>query len=73
MGVLTQFLPWKEGKVALIELDNESVNYLQAHYAPMAKNIYEGDFLRVNLKEIMGADPLLLSGISPIIFLPRLF
>ena len=65
MGVLTQFLPWKEGKVALIELDNESVNYLQAHYAPMAKNIYEGDFLRVNLKELMGADPFAIIGNFP--------
>ena len=65
MGVLTQFLPWKEGKVALIELDNESVNYLQEHYAPMAKNIYEGDFLRVNLKELMGADPFAIIGNFP--------
>ena len=52
-----QFLPWKAGKVSLIEVDTESVNYLQAHYASMAKNIHEADFFQVDLSQLMGEDP----------------
>ena len=49
-----------------IEVDTESVNYLQAHYASMAKNIHEADFLKVDLKnELMGADPFAIIGNFP--------
>ena len=65
MGVLTQFLPWKAGKVSLIEVDTESVNYLQAHYASMAKNIHEADFLKVDLSQLMGEDPFAIIGNFP--------
>ena len=65
MGVLTQFLPWKAGKVSLIEVDTESVNYLQTHYASMAKNIHEADFLKVDLSQLMGEDPFAIIGNFP--------
>ena len=65
MGVLTQFLPWKEGKVSVIELDTESINYLKAHYASMAKNIHKGDFLKVDLRQLMGDVPFAIIGNFP--------
>ena len=73
MGVLTQFLPWKEGKVSLIELDTESINYLKAHYASMAKNIHKGDFLKVDLRQLMGDEPFAIIGNFPIIFQVKSF
>ena len=65
MGVLTQFLPWKEGKVSVIELDTESINYLKARYTSMAKNIHEGDFLKIDLRQLMGDVPFAIIGNFP--------
>lgn len=53
MGVLTQFLNQKpEIKLSLIEIDNDSVEYLQAHYKDSGINIIEGDFLKLDLSLI---------------------
>ena len=52
-------------KVSLIEVDTESVNYLQAHYASMAKNIHEADFLKVDLSRLMGENPFGIIGNFP--------
>ena len=65
MGVLTQFLPWKEGKVSVIELDTESINYLKARYTSMVKNIHEGDFLKIDLRQLMGDVPFAIIGNFP--------
>lgn len=50
MGVLTQFLlqqPFKDFSV--IELDEESVAYLQEHFPQLGDNLIAGDFLRFDL------------------------
>ena len=65
MGVLTQFLPWKEGKVSLIELDKESIEYLQANYVSMIDKIHEGDFLKIDLSRLMGKAPFAIIGNFP--------
>ena len=65
MGVLTQFLPWKEGKVSLIELDSESIEYLQANYVSMTQKIHQGDFLKIDLSALMGKDPFAIIGNFP--------
>ena len=65
MGVLTQFLPRKEGKVSLIELDTESVHYLQASYVGMMDKIHEGDFLKIDLTTLMGKEPFAIIGNFP--------
>jgi len=65
MGVLTQFLPWKEGKVSLIELDSESIEYLQANYVSMIDKIHEGDFLKIDLSTLMGKAPFAIIGNFP--------
>ena len=65
MGVLTQFLPWKEGKVSLIELDKESIEYLQANYVSMIDKIHQGDFLKIDLSRLMGKAPFAIIGNFP--------
>lgn len=65
MGVLTQFLPWKEGKVSLIELDKESIAYLQATFVSMTDKIHEGDFLKIDLNRLMGGGNFAIIGNFP--------
>ena len=55
-GVLTQFLLQDERfTTSLIELDSESVSYLQEHYPDLQERIYYRDFLQTDLMEMMGA------------------
>ncbi len=49
MGVLTQFLLKKEGELTVVELDRESVPYLQKHFPELGGRIVEGDFLKLDL------------------------
>lgn len=52
MGVLTQFLLQRNDiDLSVAEIDGESVEYLRAHYPTL--RIIEGDFLRMNLEELM--------------------
>lgn len=52
MGVLTRFLLKRGEDVTVVELDGESVDWLREHFAGL--KIVEGDFLRLNLSELMG-------------------
>ncbi len=55
MGVLTQYLlPRTDIDLQLIEIDHESVEYLQQELKVDPKIIVEGDFLRINLAELCG-------------------
>lgn len=65
MGVLTQFLPWKSGKVAVIEIDTESIEYLKETFPELDKNIHLGDFLSLNVSQIMGQQPFGIIGNFP--------
>ena len=47
MGVLTQYLLGKNLKV--VEIDKESVAYLEKHYPSLGNGLIEGDFLKMNL------------------------
>ena len=49
MGVLTQFLVKKDYTTQVVEIDSESVFYLRLNYPNL--NIYEGDFLQLDLKK----------------------
>ncbi len=53
MGVLTQFL-LKRDDINLwgAEIDNESVEYLHAHYPEFTPNLISGDFLKMDLPEM---------------------
>ncbi len=65
MGVLTKYLIHKEGiQLKVVELDTESVEYLEANYSELHGNIISGDFLKMNLKEIT-EEPLSIIGNFP--------
>ena len=52
MGVLTQYLLQREfPQFAVIELDEESVEYLQVHYPELGNNLIHDDFLQYPLSE----------------------
>ena len=52
MGVLTQFLISGQRNLKLIEIDNESVTYLNHKYPKMHKDILNEDFLKMDLSKI---------------------
>ena len=52
MGVLTQYLLTKDFITYVIELDRESVSYLQVEYPQLSQRIYSADFLKLNLETI---------------------
>ncbi|MDG5799449.1 16S rRNA (adenine(1518)-N(6)/adenine(1519)-N(6))-dimethyltransferase RsmA [Marinilabiliaceae bacterium ANBcel2] len=53
MGVLTQFLIQREPvNLKVVELDSESVSYLNQKYPSLRDRIIEDDFLTLNLKEL---------------------
>ncbi len=54
MGVLTQFLLAAGYDVTVIEIDQESVDYLKANYSQLEGRIICDDFLRLDLREIVG-------------------
>ena len=50
-GVLTQFLVQKfSNQLFLIEIDEESVEYLNQHFPELQAKIFQEDFLKMNLK-----------------------
>ena len=52
MGVLTQYLLDKSFLTHVVELDRESVLYLQSEYPELSTRIHSTDFLRLNLNQI---------------------
>lgn len=49
MGVLTQFLLKKNTDVYVIEIDRESVTYLENHFPKLQNRIISGDFLKFDI------------------------
>ena len=49
MGVLTQYLLQTKHTIHAIEVDNESVNYLNTNFPKLEPNLVFGDFLKCNL------------------------
>lgn len=50
-GVLTRYLlDQYRDKLLVIEIDNESIAFLQQHYPALGENLHEGDFLKTDLK-----------------------
>ncbi len=54
MGVLTQFLLEAGHDVTVIEVDEESVDYLKVNFPQLEGRIIYGDFLKLDLREIVG-------------------
>jgi len=53
MGVLTKYLLKKDIITHVIEIDTESVEYLQANYLNLAPRIIEKDFLKININDFL--------------------
>ena len=56
MGVLTKYILQQcRPNFKVIEIDEESVEYLKKHYPDLQGNIYFGDFLKLDLSELFSA------------------
>ena len=64
-GVLTQFLIPKTKQLKVVELDKESIAYLNIHYPSLAGNIINDDILKLDLKKLCGETPLAIIGNFP--------
>ena len=65
MGVLTKYLLEKPIETYVIEIDNESVEYLNAHYFKLHGKIISEDFLRYNITKVFGDEPFAIIGNFP--------
>lgn len=65
MGVLTQFLLESGHDLKVVELDSESVGYLNVNFPQLKGKIIEDDFLRLNLKDVAGSDKFCIIGNYP--------
>lgn len=65
MGVLTKYLLDKPIETYVIEIDTESVEYLNAHYPKLHGKIISKDFLRYNITEDFGDEPFAIIGNFP--------
>lgn len=65
MGVLTKYLLKKPYTTHVIEIDPESVEYLQTHYLNLANRIISKDILKINLSDYFGDEPIAIIGNFP--------
>ncbi len=65
MGVLTKYLLEKPLDTYVIEIDTESVAYLEQHYPNLHGKILSKDFLKYNLNEVFKDVPLAIIGNFP--------
>ena len=65
MGVMTQYLIEKPRPFKVVEIDRESVAYLQENFPRLYNNIIGGDFLRMDLNEVFDGQQFVLTGNYP--------
>lgn len=65
MGVMTQFLVEKPRQLKAVEIDRESVAYLEANFPKLEGCIISGDFLKMKLEEVFDGKPFVLTGNYP--------
>jgi 16S rRNA (adenine1518-N6/adenine1519-N6)-dimethyltransferase len=65
MGVMTQYLVEKPRPLKVVEIDRESVQYLHEHFPQLRDNILGEDFLRMDLRQVFGDEPFVLTGNYP--------
>jgi 16S rRNA (adenine1518-N6/adenine1519-N6)-dimethyltransferase len=65
MGVLTKYLLKKNATTYVIEIDSESVEYLQSNYLNLAPRIIEKDFLKYDLEDVFEQEPFAIIGNFP--------
>ncbi|MBI3135795.1 MAG: 16S rRNA (adenine(1518)-N(6)/adenine(1519)-N(6))-dimethyltransferase RsmA [Bacteroidetes bacterium] len=65
-GALTKFLLNRtDFETSVIEIDTESVAYLQIHYPQLGNRIYSNDFLHTDPVALMGTEPFAVVGNFP--------
>ncbi|AWM12994.1 16S rRNA (adenine(1518)-N(6)/adenine(1519)-N(6))-dimethyltransferase RsmA [Flavobacterium sp. NRK F10] len=65
MGVLTKYLLEKPIETFVIEIDTESVTYLETHYPKLQGHIISKDFLKYNINEVFQNEPFAIIGNYP--------
>jgi len=65
MGVLTRFLLEKGHDVTVAEIDTESVEYLHANIPELEDRIIDGDFLKLDLRELYNGRKCCVTGNYP--------
>lgn len=65
MGALTAFMIEDGLDVTVMEIDTESIAYLNEHFPPLYGKIHNADFLKADLVEIMGEEPFAVVGNFP--------
>ena len=65
MGVMTQYLVEKPRPLKVVEIDRESVAYLNEHFPQLRENILGEDFLRMDLNTVFDGQPFVLTGNYP--------
>lgn len=65
MGVMTQYLVEKSRPFKVVEIDRESVAYLKATLFSGESPIIEGDFLRMDLRQVFDGQQFVLTGNYP--------
>src|SRR5690554_2617893 len=60
LGVLTKYLLEEKKNISVVEIDAESVAYLEQNYPGL--RIYNEDFLRMDLKKYFGEEPVCILG-----------
>jgi len=64
-GVLTKYLVEKDINLVAMELDNESVSYLEEYFPQKNLQILEADFLREDLSDVFGTEQYAITGNFP--------
>lgn len=65
MGVLTKYMLEKPIETWVIEIDTESVEYLQTHYLKLSNKILSEDFLKYDLSKVFGDEQYAIIGNFP--------
>ena len=65
MGVLTKYLLDKPIETYVVEIDTESVAYLEQHYPKLHNRILAKDFLKYNINEVFQQEPFAIIGNFP--------
>ena len=65
MGVMTQYLVEKPRPLKVVEIDRESVAYLNEHFPRLHDNIIGEDFLRMDLSQLFDGAQFVLTGNYP--------
>lgn len=65
MGVLTKYLLKKDTELHVVEIDTESVTYLNEHYPKLQGKIHEQDFLKYDISSVFEGEQFAIIGNFP--------